>query len=156
MSTPAPYTVEIPLRWSDMDAYAHVNNVQFLRLLEDARVIGLDEWFGDSRLLDRGVLVLRHEIDYLRPLVFRPAPVAVDMWVTQIGTASFDLGYTIRDPEQVGTTCYARAETTLAAFDIAGGHPRRLSTEEVVVLAGRKHQPPPMRSRTRRAEVGTR
>ena len=29
----------VPLRWSDMDAYGHVNNVQFLRLLEDARVI---------------------------------------------------------------------------------------------------------------------
>src|ERR687886_344809 len=28
-----------PLRWSDMDAYGHVNNVQFLRLLEDARVV---------------------------------------------------------------------------------------------------------------------
>ena len=28
-----------PLRWSDMDAYGHVNHVQFLRLLEDARVV---------------------------------------------------------------------------------------------------------------------
>ncbi|MGL5850524.1 MAG: acyl-CoA thioesterase, partial [Phycicoccus sp.] len=36
----APYRVEVPLRWSDMDAYGHVNNVQFLRLLEDARVVG--------------------------------------------------------------------------------------------------------------------
>ena len=30
------YCVNVPLRWSDMDAYGHVNNVQFLRLLEDA------------------------------------------------------------------------------------------------------------------------
>ena len=35
-----PYRVEVPLRWSDMDAYGHVNNVQYLRLLEDARVVG--------------------------------------------------------------------------------------------------------------------
>ena len=33
------HRVLTPLRWSDMDAYGHVNNVQFLRLLEDARVI---------------------------------------------------------------------------------------------------------------------
>ncbi|MFM6850406.1 MAG: thioesterase family protein, partial [Terrabacter sp.] len=34
-----PYAAQVALRWSDMDAYAHINNVQFLRLLEDARVI---------------------------------------------------------------------------------------------------------------------
>lgn len=27
-----------PLRWSDMDAYGHVNNVVFLRYLEEARI----------------------------------------------------------------------------------------------------------------------
>ena len=42
---PQTYRVEVPLRWSDMDAYGHVNNVQYLRLLEDARVIGFREWF---------------------------------------------------------------------------------------------------------------
>ena len=32
--------LEIPvqLRWSDMDAYQHVNNVEMLRLLEEARI----------------------------------------------------------------------------------------------------------------------
>ena len=70
-----PYRVDVPLRWSDMDAYGHVNNVQFLRLLEDARVIGFEEWFGQDRsMLDEGVLVARHEIEYLAPLVFRHRP----------------------------------------------------------------------------------
>ena len=56
MSEPAqPYRVEVPLRWSDMDAYGHVNNVQFLRLLEDARVVGIREWFvGRPSMLERG------------------------------------------------------------------------------------------------------
>lgn len=151
-----PYTVDIALRWSDMDAYGHVNNVQFLRLLEDARVVGLAEWFGDSRLLDRGVVVLRHEIDYLRPLLFRTEPVAVDMWVTEIGAASFELGYEIRDPERVGSTRYSRAETTLAAFDVTGGHTRRLSDEERTILSTKRHRPPPMRSRMRRGAAGKR
>ena len=30
--------VDVQLRWSDMDAYAHVNNVEMLRLLEEARI----------------------------------------------------------------------------------------------------------------------
>ena len=33
--------VLIPLRWSDTDAYGHINNVMFLRLLEEARSHGI-------------------------------------------------------------------------------------------------------------------
>ena len=92
------YSADVPLRWSDMDAYGHVNNVQFLRLLEDARVIGFQEWFGQDRsLLDEGVLVARHEIEYLAPLLFRVPPIVVEMWATKIGGAGFDLAYEVRD-----------------------------------------------------------
>src|SRR5690606_9128291 len=75
-----PYAAHVSLRWSDMDAYAHINNVQFLRLLEDARVIAFRDWFdradgGGRSLLDEGVLVSRHEIEYRRPLGFRHEPV---------------------------------------------------------------------------------
>src|SRR5699024_12546065 len=31
--------IDIPLRWGDMDAYGHINNVQIVRLMEEARVI---------------------------------------------------------------------------------------------------------------------
>ena len=97
-----PYRVDVPLRWSDMDAYGHVNNVQFLRLLEDARVIAFEQWFGPDRsLLDEGVVVARHEIEYLAPLDFRHAPISVDIWATKVSGASFDLGYEVRDPAEV-------------------------------------------------------
>src|SRR5919205_4490775 len=90
-----------PLRWSDMDAYGHVNNVQFLRLLEDARVVafaaaGTDE--GGS-VVETGLLVARSEIEYLEPLVYRTAPVAIDLWLTRLAGASFDLGYEVLDEE---------------------------------------------------------
>ena len=85
---PKPYAAQVALRWSDMDAYAHINNVQFLRLLEDARVIGFRDWFGgrgagQRSLLDEGVLVSRHEIEYRRPLGFRHEPVEIQMWVSR-------------------------------------------------------------------------
>ncbi|WP_137122326.1 acyl-CoA thioesterase [Segeticoccus rhizosphaerae] len=133
--TAHPYAVKVPLRWSDQDAYGHVNNVQFLRLLEDARVIGFEEWFGVERsMLNEGVLVARHEIEYLAPLDFRSAPVAVAMWATKLSGASFDLGYEVRDPEEVGTGLYARAETTLVAYNFATASPRRLRPDERQIL----------------------
>jgi acyl-CoA thioester hydrolase len=145
-----PYRVHVPLRWSDMDAYGHVNNVQFLRLLEDARVIGFQEWFGQDRtLLKLGVVVARHEIEYLAPLEFRHAPISVDMWASRISGASFDLAYEVRDPVEVGTTLYSRAETTLVAFEFATGRPRRLSPDERVVLKRVAGDPVPFRWRNR-------
>ena len=124
------YRVEVPLRWSDMDAYGHVNNVQNLRLLEDARVVGFKEWFGQDRsLLEEGVIVSRHEIEYRAPLTFRHAPALVDMWVTRVHGAGFDLGYVVRDPDGVGEQVYAIAETGLVLFDFASQRPRRLSAD---------------------------
>ena len=145
-----PYYVDVPLRWSDMDAYGHVNNVQFLRLLEDARVVGFQAWFGQDRnLLDEGVLVARHEIEYLAPLKFRLAPIRVDMWATKVTGASFDLAYEVRDPDEIGTTLYARAETTLVAYNFEGLSPRRLRPDERAVLKGMAGDPVPFRWRQR-------
>lgn len=147
------YCVNVPLRWSDMDAYGHVNNVQFLRLLEDARVTGFREWFGrdaDSPgLLDEGVLVARHEIEYIAPLTFRHAPIAVEMWCTKIGGAGFDLAYDVRDPEGFGSGHYARAETTLVLYDFAGTRPRRMRPDERSTLAEHRGDPVPFRWRGR-------
>lgn len=131
-----PYRTEVPLRWSDMDAYGHVNNVQYLRLLEDARVIGFREWFGEERsLLDTGVIVSRHEIEYVAPLTYRPQPIEVDMWVTGVHGAGFNLGYAVRDPESLGERVYAVAETGLVLYDFSTARPRRLTTEDRAVLA---------------------
>jgi acyl-CoA thioester hydrolase len=144
------YCVDVPLRWSDMDAYGHVNNVQFLRLLEDARVIGFQEWFGQERsMLDQGVLVARHEIEYLAPLEFRHAPITVDMWATRISGASFDLAYEVRDPASVGDVLYARAETTLVLYSFADAAPRRLSEVERATLKSHEGEPVPFRWRRR-------
>ena len=148
--TEHPYHVDVPLRWSDTDAYGHVNNVEFLRLLEDARVVGFKEWFGQDRsMLTEGVLVARHEIEYLAPLDFRHAPIRVGMWATKISGASFDLAYEVRDPADFGTTLYARAETTLVAYNFAAAGPRRLRPDECDVLEGVAGDPVPFRWRQR-------
>lgn len=140
-----PYRTQVPLRWSDMDAYGHVNNVQYLRLLEDARVIGFREWFPGEDAVGGGIVVSRHEIEYRTPLVFRHAPIEVEMWVTSISGASFDLGYRVCDPSGVGEAVYAVAETGLVAYDLAAGRPRRLGDEVRTVLASHLGERVPFR-----------
>ncbi|MEU6158393.1 thioesterase family protein [Streptomyces sp. NPDC047130] len=120
-----------PLRWSDMDAYGHVNNVVFLRYLEEARVDMLFHPEQDHAFA-RGTVVARHEIDYRRQLVHRHAPVDVEVWVTKVRAASFTLAYEVKDtgsgdePDLV----YARASTVMAPFDFTLQQPRRLTEGE--------------------------
>jgi acyl-CoA thioester hydrolase len=123
--------VLVPLRWSDMDAFGHVNNVSFLRLLEDARVLSMARWFGDGlSVVDRSVLVARHEIEYHTPLEYRTDPVAIDIWVTKIGGAGYDLAYVVTDPPEVGQQRYAVAATTMACYDLDTDSARRLGRSE--------------------------
>ena len=154
MSDRTPYAALVSLRWSDMDAYAHINNVQFLRLLEDARVIAFRDWFGQDRsLLDEGVLVSRHEIEYRRPLGFRHEPVEIQMWVSRVGGAGFDVAYIVTDPQDVGDATtrnvYAVAETELALYDFTSASPRRMRPEERASLGGHVGAPAPFRRRRR-------
>lgn len=159
MSDRTPYAAHVSLRWSDMDAYAHINNVQFLRLLEDARVIGFRDWFDsadgrDRSLLDEGVLVSRHEIEYRHPLGFRHEPVEIQMWVSRIGGAGFDVAYIVTDPEGgvgevTSRNIYAVAETELALYDFATESPRRIRPEERASLLPHVGDPAPFRRRRR-------
>ena len=106
-----------------MDAYGHVNNVVFLRYLEEARI---DFLFRPDKDFKQGSVVARHEIDYKRQLVHRHAPVDIELWVTQIRAASFTITYEVKDPDQV----YVTASTVIVPFDFEQQRPRRITAEE--------------------------
>lgn len=147
-AAPQRFTTEIVLRWGDMDAYGHVNNVQYHRLLEEARVRAFAGWFnstGPDSMLSSGVLLARQEIEYLDQLVYRQEPVTVDMWITHIGGASWDMAYEMRD--EASGALYARAESTLVAFDISAQRPRKLTDDERASLEGYLGDPVAMRRR---------
>ncbi|MGN9845372.1 acyl-CoA thioesterase [Nonomuraea sp. H19] len=119
------------VRFADIDSQGHVNNVRFLDYLEDARfgMFAIDlrnageEPFG-------GLVVTRHEIDYRSPLGFRPGPVRVETWVTEIRPVRFTLRYEIRDDDAV----YVTAQSVLAAYDVEREAPRRLNENELAYL----------------------
>ncbi|MER6051003.1 thioesterase family protein [Streptomyces sp. NPDC001793] len=121
-----------PLRWSDMDANGHVNNVVFVRYLEEARIDFMRRLApgGGSPSFTGGSVVARHEVDYLRQLVYRPEPVTVEVWVTEIRAASVTVGFEVKD----GDAVCLRAKTVVVPFDFAAGRPRRLTAEEKVIL----------------------
>ena len=117
------------MRWSDMDAYRHVNNTAYLSYLEQARVA---MFFFRNEGFNSGTVIYRHEIDYLRPIVYHPDPLRVEVWIEKIGGARFTVRYEVFDHEVLT----ARASTVCVTFDFTADRPRRLTDEERGILAG--------------------
>lgn len=137
--------VPIRLRWSDLDAYGHVNNAEMLRLLEEARIIAF--WVNDdtgstaagesTAVLDGRpgaatlTLIARQEIEYLAPIPYLRDPIDVRLWIGKLGGASLDVCYEVWSPEGIGEEkLYARANTTIVLVDAASERPRRINDVE--------------------------
>ncbi len=124
-------------RWSDLDAYNHVNNVTWLEYLQEARVdmLFVHAPASGAEQLAQGVLVVRAQIDYRLPMTFRQEPYPIEMWAAKVGAASFTIGYEIVDTADDGErTVYGVASTVQAPVDLATGRPRRLNQVEREVL----------------------
>ncbi|PPF11080.1 4-hydroxybenzoyl-CoA thioesterase [Rathayibacter sp. AY1G1] len=134
--------VAIPLRWSDFDAYAHVNNAEMLRLLEEARIQAF--WKPDSpqpggmatAVLDARPgaesisLIARQEIEYLAPIPYMRAPIDVELWIGRIGGASLEVCYELYSPAGVvPRVLFTKAATTLVLVTAATGRPQRIPEE---------------------------
>ncbi|ASW56330.1 thioesterase [Plantactinospora sp. KBS50] len=152
------YVHDCVLRWSDLDAYGHVNNARFLTLYEEARVAML---FAGGRAagLDSfaaGMVIRRHEVDYLRPVDYpmswpdpdRAPTVRIELWVEDLRAARLTIGYELFAPApptgaagaagsagsagsaDPGLVLAGRARSVLVPYDLVRQAPRRLSAEE--------------------------
>jgi acyl-CoA thioester hydrolase len=125
----ARFVHEVSMRWSDMDAYRHVNNTAYLAYLEQARVA---MFFFRNEGFNAGTVISRHEIDYIRPIVYHPRPLRVEVWIEQVGGARFTVRYEVFNDDVLS----ARASTTCVTFDFTTDRPRRLTGEEREILLG--------------------
>ncbi|GAA3868846.1 thioesterase family protein [Leifsonia kafniensis] len=139
--------VPIRLRWSDLDAYGHVNNAVMLRLLEEARIQAFwatDEPDGtvsaggaSTAVLDGRpgaatlTLIARQEIEYLAPVPYLRQPIDIQLWIGNLGGASLEVCYEVWGPGgEQPAVLYARASTTIVLVDAETNHPRRINDVE--------------------------
>jgi acyl-CoA thioester hydrolase len=123
------------MRWADLDPLGHVNNVVYVDYLQEARVDMLRTHGPAAHTgeLAEGVVVVRHEVQYVAPLAFRFKPVSIECWVTELRIASFTMAYEIfqDDPDRPGERLvHVRATTVLTPYVFATERPRRLSDVE--------------------------
>src|SRR6218665_3152418 len=102
--------IPVALRWSDLDAYRHVNNVRLFGLLEEARIAAL--WTTDdgmprnaghaTAVLASGpgqstnTLIARQEVEPTPPTPYKKKPMDIDRGVSPRGGPSLEVTSTVR------------------------------------------------------------
>lgn len=126
------YETAVRVRWSDLDAFQHVNNAKTVTLLEEARI---DWLFAEATRhgadkLTEGIVVARLEVDYKRPIGFG-LPVSVSMGLTALGQASMTVDYLVTIAGAIAVT----GSSVLVPVDPVTFRPRRIDDREQAFLS---------------------
>ncbi len=109
----------LAVRWADMDAMGHVNNVVYFRYLESARVAYFETrgWNSAGRP-QQGPVMVAQSFNYRRQLHY-PAEIEVGVACTEVRRRSLVLSYGIfrKDSDEI----IGDGTSTLAWLDYALG-----------------------------------
>jgi acyl-CoA thioester hydrolase len=106
----------VDVRYADIDAQRHVNNVVFFTYMETARAQYLQHlglWDGQD-FADIGIILVQAECQYLRPIAYKTR-VRVGVRTEAIGNKSMTLSYCLEDADQ--DVLYGEGRTVLVAYD---------------------------------------
>ena len=140
-----PLSTQLQLRWADTDGYGHVNNVTWVRYLEETRIrlFGLPDRPGTAgagappvfgAVFGPGCFTVTasNRVEYRRELIYRGQAVRAEAWLSRIGASSLDMSFRITD-EAHGETCLI-AESTQAVRDTTTRTAHRFDQREVAAL----------------------
>lgn len=115
------HVVDIPVRWSDVDADGRVNNVVVLRFAEEARMQWAEALRASVEAPDLMPVVARVGCTYHAPIEY-PALVRVEVRCPRIGRSSVDLEFVMRDSRNPQRH-FATAEAVWVWVERASGKP---------------------------------
>ena len=123
----------IEIRWSDLDAYGHVNQAVYLTYAEEV----LDDWFRTRLGRPPGsvwdYVARRTTIDYRGELRLDDRLAVGSAELASLGTTSVTARVTLSAPDGRVAT---ELELVVVVIDGRGGAPRPLSDEERTALSG--------------------
>ena len=123
---PERYTLAIPVLPGDIDVNGHVNNVVYVRWVQDAATAHWNARTSDAEKAAIAWVVVRHEIDYLRAAL----PGDVIDAVTWVGPASRHTYERNTELRRAGNgDVLARARTLWCPLSPATGRPCRLGDD---------------------------
>ncbi len=131
------FVTQVPLRWTDQDAYEHLNHARAVTVLEEARIdLFFDRAAEDGlRGFATGLLVAELNVAYRRQVAYRSTPLRVAITVDEMRAASFRIRYALHDGPNDDDPVAIEAWTRMAIYDLVAERPRRLDAPERAFLA---------------------
>jgi len=124
------FVAPVPVRWSDIDMYQHINHATMVTILEEARIPFLREPFG-PQIDTIGLLIAEVNISYKAQLRLIDSPLQVTMWTKRVRAVDFTIGYEVRSVSAPADSRPAViADTQLAAVHIQEQRLVRLTPEQ--------------------------
>ena len=118
------YTVDIDVRFRDIDALGHVNNAVYATYVEQART----RYFRDVLDVDisqSSNVLASLSIDFRRPIELPDGDVTVTVELADLGRSSA----TMTHESRAGDAVAAEAEATIVALDPETGEPAPIPEE---------------------------
>lgn len=115
-------TNRMTMRWGEMDALGHMNNVSYLRYFEEVRISWFESLDLEYRNGGEGPILGTITCKYIKPAVY-PLELDITTYVGKPGNSSFFMWHEMvnaNDPAEL----FAQAEAVLVWIDIAAGKPR--------------------------------
>lgn len=117
---PSAFQYRVPVRWGDLDAFNHVNNANYLRYLEEARVQWLHTLVSDWDDVPAVPVMAAVQLNYRVPIGW-PAEVIVTQSIARLGSTSLTIANRIESAD--GAVLHADGEVVLVWIDRASGQP---------------------------------
>lgn len=110
------FSLDVPVRYADIDSRKHVNNVVYIRYFEEGRMHYLHEVLGISveEIADTDIIILSVHCDYISPS-FHGEIMKVHTRISRLGNKSMEMLYLITDKASRRTV--AEGSTILVAYD---------------------------------------
>ena len=128
-----PIVVRIPVLWSDLDAYGHVNNAVLFRYFEQARMEYLARCgFIESYEKDKVGAILHSASCRFRKPIFHPDTVEVGTRVTEMEDDRFTMEYVVRSTAQDAVA--AEGTAVVVSYDYMAGKKTSLPPQVRVAI----------------------
>jgi len=125
------FELPILVQSADIDGLGHVNNVVYLRWMQEAATAHWESAAPPELRAAVSWVVTRHEIDYKAPAFLGDRLVA-RTWVGEARGATWERFIEIR--RTTDDKLLARGRSVYAALDRAGGRPRRVDAALIAVF----------------------
>lgn len=110
------HSMELPVRWRDMDAFGHVNNSVFFSYFESARIAWWESITPEHiSFQDTGPVVINAYCTFFKAIIY-PETLFIKLYVGPAGRSSYECYYEIYSKEN-HELLYAEGSTKVVWVD---------------------------------------